>query len=102
VRIERLVGVTYYATVELRGAFGDAAIDARPSDALNVAALTGSTIRAATDVLSDADLAQNKDIYSRLTNALANDAPSSSAIAAEAKERWERSTARFAEEDASE
>lgn len=97
VRIERLVEATFYATIELEGAFGEAAIDARPSDALNVAVLTGSKIRVATDVLADAELVRNKDIYSRLRDALARDLPSSSTIAAEAKERWERSVAKFAE-----
>jgi RNA polymerase sigma factor (sigma-70 family) len=97
VRIERLVEATFYATIELEGAFGEAALDARPSDALNVAALTGSKIRVAADVLADAELVRNKDIYSRLTDALASDLPSTSVIAAEAKERWERSVAKFAE-----
>jgi RNA polymerase sigma factor (sigma-70 family) len=97
VRIERLVEATFYATVELEGTFGTASIDARPSDALNMAALTGSKIRVATDVLADAEVGGNEPFYSWLSDALAGDAPSSSAIAAEAKERWERSVAQFAE-----
>ncbi len=43
VRIERLAEATFYATIELEGPSGDASIDARPSDALNMASLTGST-----------------------------------------------------------
>lgn len=97
VRIERLVEATFYATVELEGTSGAASIDARPSDALNLAALTGSTISVKSEVLADAELVRNKPFYSRLTEAITRDAPSSSAIAAEAKERWERSVAHFAE-----
>jgi RNA polymerase sigma factor (sigma-70 family) len=97
VRIERLVEATFYATVELEGTAGATSIDARPSDALNMAALTGSTIRVMTDVLADAELNRDKPFYSWLTEALTSGAPSSSAIAAEAKERWERSVAQVVE-----
>jgi RNA polymerase sigma-70 factor (ECF subfamily) len=96
VRIERLVEATFYATVELEGISGAVSIDARPSDALNMAALTGSKIKVTADVLADAELARDEPFASRLTEALARDA-SSSAIAAEAKERWELSVAQFAE-----
>jgi RNA polymerase sigma factor (sigma-70 family) len=96
VRIERLAEATFYATIELEGPSGAASIDARPSDALNMAALTASKINVTTGVLADAELRRDKPFYGRLTEALA-DAASSSAIAAEAKEHWERSVARFAE-----
>jgi len=96
VRIERLAEAIFYATVELEGPSGAASIDARPSDALNMAALTGSNINVTTGVLTDAELGRDKPFYGLLTKALA-DAASSSAIAAEAKEHWERSVARFAE-----
>jgi bifunctional DNase/RNase len=96
VRIERLAEATFYATVELEGPSGAASIDARPSDALNMAALTGSKINVTTSVLADAELGRNKRFYGWLREAL-EDAASSSAIAAEAKEHSERSVARFAE-----
>jgi bifunctional DNase/RNase len=96
VRIERLGDAIFYATVELEGPSGAASIDARPSDALNMAALTGSKIDVTTGVLADAELGRDKPFHSRLMEALA-DAASSSTIAAEAKEHWERSVARFTE-----
>jgi uncharacterized protein len=95
VRIERLAEAIFYATVELEGPSGAGSIDARPSDALNMAALIGSRINVTTGVLADAELGRDKPFYSQLTKALAG-AASSSAIAAEAKEHWERSVARFA------
>jgi RNA polymerase sigma factor (sigma-70 family) len=98
VRIERLVEATFYGTVELGGTFGTAAIDARPSDALNMAALTDSKIRVATDVLTDAELRVDEAYHVRLREALAGEVVSSSALASEAKERWERSVAQFAEQ----
>lgn len=97
IRIERLVEATYFATIELESTAGRASIDARPSDALNVAALTGSGITATTDVLADAELGRDEPLYRRLKQALATDGLSSSTIAAEAKEHWERSVAQFAE-----
>ncbi len=97
VRIERLVEATFYATVELESTSGPASIDARPSDALNMAALTRSKISVTTDVLADAELGRHEPIGSRLREVLARGASSSLAIAAEAKERWERSVAQFAE-----
>jgi RNA polymerase sigma-70 factor (ECF subfamily) len=96
VRIERLAEAIFYATVELEGSSGAASIDARPSDALNMAALTGSKINVTIGVLADAELGRDRPFHSRLREALA-DAPLSSAIAAAAKEHWERSVARFAE-----
>jgi RNA polymerase sigma factor (sigma-70 family) len=99
VRIEQLVEATFYATIELEGSFGTAAVDARPSDALNMAALTGTKIRVAAEVLAGAELGSDEPYHVRLREALAADALSSSAIAAEAKMRWERSLAQFAEQE---
>jgi RNA polymerase sigma factor (sigma-70 family) len=98
VRIERLAEAIFYATVELEGPSGASSIDSRPSDALNMASLTGSKISVSTGVLADAELGRDKPFYGRLREALA-DAASSSAIAAEAKEHWERSVALFAERE---
>jgi RNA polymerase sigma-70 factor (ECF subfamily) len=97
VRIERLVEATFFATIELEGSFGTASVDARPSDALNMAALTGSKIRAAIDVLADAELGSDEPYHVRLREAIAGDALSSSAIAAEAKKQWELSLAQLTE-----
>jgi RNA polymerase sigma factor (sigma-70 family) len=98
VRIERLAEAIFYATVELEGPSGAASIDARPSDALNMASLTGSKVSVSTGVLADAELGRDKPFYGRLREALA-DATSSSAIAAEAEEHWKRSVARFAQKE---
>jgi bifunctional DNase/RNase len=58
VRIDRLVevvgGMAYGAAVEVEGPAGIALVDARPSDALNLAALAGAPIVAAREVIADA------------------------------------------------
>lgn len=59
VRIDRLVpvrgGPAYGSTVEVEGPSGVALVDARPSDALNLAALVPAPIFAAPEVLADAE-----------------------------------------------
>lgn len=59
VRIDRLVpvrgGTAYSSTVEVEGASGVASVDARPSDALNLAALVHAPIFVAAEVLADAE-----------------------------------------------
>lgn len=52
IKINRLVKNTFYAVVEIDGPLGRQAVDARPSDALNVAVLAGTPIQVASDVLS--------------------------------------------------
>jgi bifunctional DNase/RNase len=47
VRIDRVVEETYLATVEVEGPPGMQSVDARPSDALNLAALVQAPIFAA-------------------------------------------------------
>ena len=58
VRIDRLVevrgGTAYGATVEVEGPSGAARVDARPSDALNLAALLPAPVLVAPEVLADA------------------------------------------------
>lgn len=58
VRVDRLVpvrgGTAYGATVEVEGPSGIESVDARPSDALNLAALVQAPIFAAPEVLADA------------------------------------------------
>jgi bifunctional DNase/RNase len=59
VRIDRLVpvqaGAAYGATVDVTGPAGPAHLDARPSDALNLAALVSAPIFVAPEVLADAE-----------------------------------------------
>lgn len=59
VRIDRLVpvrgGTAYGSTVEVEGTSGVESVDARPSDALNLAALVHAPIFVAPEVLADAE-----------------------------------------------
>ena len=55
VRIDRVVEETYLATVEVEGPPGMQSVDARPSDALNLAALVQAPIFAAPAVLQEAE-----------------------------------------------
>ena len=55
VRIDRVVEETYIATVEVEGPPGVQLVDARPSDALNLAALVQAPIFAAPGVLQEAE-----------------------------------------------
>jgi RNA polymerase sigma factor (sigma-70 family) len=53
VRITRLVDGTYYAAVIVDGPAGRQEVDARPSDAVNLALVTGAAIRADSALLDD-------------------------------------------------
>ena len=53
VRLDRVIDGAYAATVEVDGPRGVALVDARPSDALNLAVLMDARIFAAPDVLAD-------------------------------------------------
>jgi uncharacterized protein len=55
VRIDRVVEETYIATVEAEGPLGMRSVDARPSDALNLAALMQAPILVAPEVLQEAE-----------------------------------------------
>jgi RNA polymerase sigma factor (sigma-70 family) len=52
VRIDRLAGDVYYATAVVAGPTGKREVDARPSDALNLALVLGAPIRVGADVLA--------------------------------------------------
>ena len=54
VRVDRLDEGTFYATVVLDGPRGAAEVDARPSDALNLALAVGTPVRVDGDVLERA------------------------------------------------
>lgn len=55
VRIDRLGEGTFYATAVVEAAAGTAEVDARPSDALNLAQITGAPVKVAADVLTRAE-----------------------------------------------
>jgi RNA polymerase sigma factor (sigma-70 family) len=61
VRIERLADEAFYATATVEGPAGPREIDARPSDALNLALLTGAPIRVAEGVLAQTEAAEAAD-----------------------------------------
>ena len=73
VRIDRVVEETYIATVEVEGPPGVQPVDARPSDALNLAALVQAPIFAAPGVLREAEARRAGDSpeAGRLRRALA-------------------------------
>ena len=54
-QIDRVVEEAYAATVAVEGPHGVQSVDARPSDALNLAALVQAPIFAAPEVLQDAE-----------------------------------------------
>jgi uncharacterized protein len=55
VRIDRVVEEAYAATLEVEGPLGMQSIDARPSDALNLAVLVDAPIFVALEVLEDGE-----------------------------------------------
>jgi bifunctional DNase/RNase len=60
-RIDRVVEEAYAATVELEGPHGMQSVDARPSDALNLAVLMDAPILAAPEVLQDSEATRAGD-----------------------------------------
>jgi bifunctional DNase/RNase len=73
VRIDRLVEEAYVATVEVDGPPGVQAVDARPSDALNLAVLVQAPILVAPEVLQEAEASRTGESpgAARLRRALA-------------------------------
>jgi uncharacterized protein len=61
VRIDRLVEGAYAATVEVVGPLGVQLVDARPSDALNLGAITAVPIFVSPQVLDDGERQQEDD-----------------------------------------
>jgi bifunctional DNase/RNase len=61
VRIDRVVEGNYIATVEVVGPHGMRSVDARPSDALNLAVLVGAAIFVAPEVLQEAEVRRTGD-----------------------------------------
>ncbi len=54
-------GTAYGSTVEVEGTSGVESVDARPSDALNLAALVNAPIFVAPEVLADAEVRMEGD-----------------------------------------
>jgi bifunctional DNase/RNase len=73
VQIDRVVEETSIATVEVEGPRGLRSVVARPSDALNLAALVGAPILVAPEVLQEAEARRAGDspTAARLRRALA-------------------------------
>jgi RNA polymerase sigma factor (sigma-70 family) len=65
VRVTRLADQTFFGEIELTGPNGTVAVDARPSDAINVALLAEAPIRVGADVLRAADTGPSR--YTDLT-----------------------------------
>jgi bifunctional DNase/RNase len=61
VRIDRLAEGAYAATVEVEGPLGVRLVDARPSDALNLGAITAAPIFASPQVVDDGERRQEDD-----------------------------------------
>ena len=61
VRIDRVVHGTYAATVEVEGPLGAQSVDARASDALNVAAVTSTPVLVSSAVIDDFGSRQEDD-----------------------------------------
>jgi len=73
VRIDRVVEEVYFATVKVEGPAGVQSVDARPSDALNLAALVQAPMFVAPGVLQEAEARRAGDspTAARLRRALA-------------------------------
>jgi uncharacterized protein len=61
VRIDRLVEGAYGATVEVEGPLGVQLVDARPSDALNLAGVTAAPVFVSPQVVEDGESRQEDD-----------------------------------------
>jgi len=101
VRIERLVESTYYAVIVGEREGWVSSIDARPSDALNLAVLTGSPVLVSTDVVVGSEAGrEGTPIYARLNQHVRDGtAASAGVVASEARENWEKSLADFAKHE---
>ena len=90
VRISRLAGDTFYAVAEVEGPAGARSIDARPSDALNLALIAGAPIRADRAVLDAVGVRQDEaDAHPRAGSLPPGAAREGAAeIAAEITARW--------------
>jgi RNA polymerase sigma factor (sigma-70 family) len=88
-RITRLDGVTFHAEAVVEGPHGSAAVDARPSDAINLALAAGRPVTAAASLLEDE---RSQTELAALEAAHPEDA---GRITADAVERLRQSLAQF-------
>ena len=61
VQVDRLVEGMYFATVEVEGPLGAQSVDARPSDALNLAAITDARVFVGPELVEDFERLQDDD-----------------------------------------
>ena len=61
VRVDRLAEGIYAATVEVEGPLGARSVDARPSDALNLAAITDARVFVSPELMDDFERLQDDD-----------------------------------------
>jgi bifunctional DNase/RNase len=61
VRLDRVIEGAYAATVDVEGALGVQPVDARASDALNLAAITGAPVFVSSQVADDSDRRRDGD-----------------------------------------
>ena len=61
VQVDRLVEGMYFATVEVEGPLGTQSVDARPSDALNLAAITDARVFVGPELVEDFERLQDDD-----------------------------------------
>jgi hypothetical protein len=61
VRVDRLIEGIYAAVVEVEGPFGAQSVDARPSDALNLAAITDAQVFVSPELVDDFERLQDDD-----------------------------------------
>jgi bifunctional DNase/RNase len=95
IRIEHVADSTYIAAIVAHRDGVVTRIDARPSDALNLAALTGSPVLASPDVLAEADMAWQERLEREVDEGTA---AGTATVAAEAQEEWRSSLKRFSAE----
>jgi RNA polymerase sigma factor (sigma-70 family) len=96
VRVNRLAEGTFYAEAVLDGPGGQERVDARPSDALNLALLVGAPIRVEQAVLDAAEAAGSSDPRLRERAQEVDTYPDrAGAIVAGAKAEWARAMAAF-------
>ena len=75
VRVDRLIEGQYAATVDVEGAPGVRSVDARASDALNLAAITGAPVFVSSQVADDSARRQEGDSAEARLLRLAPDVP---------------------------
>ena len=94
VRIARLADITYYAEAILEGSEGTATVDARPSDAIAVALLSGVPVTVNSSILPSPEEQESLEEFQREREEYAVGAGD---IARERKSAWERDMEEFRE-----